>query len=221
MGRLCRGPREEHPGKTTRSLRRLHDALPNFRISSPGDADIDAHVDAQVRLNHARWGGNLRSAHATFGRLFRAAYDRGCLRHIMAWDGDRAIAGVASFTDAAHKTYNLYQLAYDREYGRFSPGKVVAGLAIREAIESGYELFDFLRGDEEYKRSYARRRDDAHYRMTRRTARAAAYAASIRPIARSKRRPFASCTVPAGRSDERYGSAAAEGMATARRRAIS
>ena len=142
-------------GKTARSLRRLQEALPRFRVSSPSDADVDAHVEAMVRVNHARWGGNLRSARARFGRLFRAAYDRGCLRLHVAWDGERAIAGVASFTDPVGGTYNLYQLGYDDAYAKFSPGKAVLGHAIRDAIERGYQVFDFLRGDEEYKASYA------------------------------------------------------------------
>jgi CelD/BcsL family acetyltransferase involved in cellulose biosynthesis len=142
-------------GKTERALRRLQEALPGFRLSSPCDADVDAHVEAMVRVNHARWGGNLRSARARFGRLFRGAYDRGCLRLHIAWDGERAVAGVASFTDRVSGTYNLYQLGYDGAYARFSPGKAVLGCAIRDAIEGGYRIFDFLRGDEEYKASYA------------------------------------------------------------------
>ena len=126
--------------------------------------------------NHGRLGGNLRSAHATFGRLFRDAFERGCLRMIIAWDGERAIAGAASFVEDVHKTYNLYQLAYDREYGRFSPGKVVASLAIRDAIEREYAVFDFLRGDEQYKRWYAQDVvTTSHYRMMRRTIRSVAY----------------------------------------------
>ncbi len=162
--------------KTVRGLRRIARRLPDYRVSSPVDADVDAHVEAQVRLNHSRWGGNLHSARATFGKLFRAAYDRGCLRLIMVWDGERAIAGAASFTDDVRKTYNLYQLAYDREYGAVTPGKVAASLAIRDAIERGYAVLDFLRGDEEYKRHFAREeRLTNHYRLRRRTVRSAAF----------------------------------------------
>jgi CelD/BcsL family acetyltransferase involved in cellulose biosynthesis len=142
-------------GKTERALRRLQEAVPAFRLSSPCDADVDAHVEAMVCVNHSRWGGNIRSARARFGRLFRGAYDRGCLRLHIAWDGERPIAGVASFTDPVGETYNLYQLGYDDAYAKFSPGKAVLGYAIRDAIEGGYRVFDFLRGDEEYKASYA------------------------------------------------------------------
>ncbi len=161
--------------KTARALRKLT-SLPNFRLTTPRGGDVDAQIDAVVRMNHARWGGNLRSARATFGRLFRDAHEQGCLRLIVAWDAERPIAGVASFTDDVHATYNVYQLAHEREYGQYSPGKVIAALAIRDAIESGYRVFDFLRGDEAYKASFARDvATTTHFHVRRRTARAALF----------------------------------------------
>ncbi len=142
-------------GTTVRSIRRMREDLPDFRISSPSDGDVDAHVEAMVRLHHKRWGGNLRTSRTKYGRLHRAAYARGCLRMIILWDGARPIAGASSFADPVRGTYNLYQLAFDAAYGKYSPGKGAVGLAIRDAIENGFRVFDFLRGDEAYKTSYA------------------------------------------------------------------
>jgi CelD/BcsL family acetyltransferase involved in cellulose biosynthesis len=155
---------------TVRAVNRLASAFPAFRISGPGrgSQDIDADIDALVRLNHMRWGGNLRRSHAKYGRLHRAAHDRGCFRLFVLWDGERPIAGAASYVDPVRKTYNLYQLGYDAAYAKYSPGKGVIGLAIRDAIEDGYTSFDFLRGYEEYKLAFA---DDVrittHHRLTR------------------------------------------------------
>ena len=53
--------------------RRLAEALPDFRISQPCDADIDAHVDAMILVNHLRWGGNLRNARRRRGFGLTAA----------------------------------------------------------------------------------------------------------------------------------------------------
>ena len=165
---------------TLRSMRRMRDDLPNFRISSPCDADVDAHVDAIVRTNHARWGGNLARTRAKYGRLFRAAYDTGCLRLVVAWDGDRAVAGCASFVDDVRGTYNLYQVGYDPAYAKYSPGKALLGVVIRDAIERGYTVFDFLRGDESYKAAYAADVvTTTHHRMTRRSVRAALFNAVL------------------------------------------
>ncbi|HEX3462437.1 MAG TPA: GNAT family N-acetyltransferase [Candidatus Elarobacter sp.] len=142
-------------GTTVRSIRRMREELPEFRISSPTDGDIDAHVEAMVQLHHARWGGSIRTSRAKYGRLHRAAHVRGCLRMIVLWDGARPVAGASAFVDPVRGTYNLYQLVFDAAYGKYSPGKGAVGLAIRDAIEGGFRVFDFLRGDEPYKTSYA------------------------------------------------------------------
>lgn len=159
-------------GRTRRtvlsSVRRLQTDIPAFRISSPSAEDIDAHVDAAVLLHHKRWGGNIRTTRAKYGRLHRAAYERGCLRQIVMWDGQRPIASAVAYVDDVRGTYNLYQLAHDAAYNLYSPGKGAIGLAIRDAIEHGYTVFDFLRGYEEYKLSYAQDvRTTTHHRLTR------------------------------------------------------
>ena len=162
---------------TVRVERRLAEALPGFRISEPTAADIDAHVDAMITVNHARWGGNLRNARRRYGGLFRNAFDAGLVRMFVYWDGDKPIAGATAFLDDLRSTFGLYMLGFDEEYEKLSPGKGIVGRAIRSAIESGYRRFDFLRGDEPFKARYA---PDLHvtkqYRLTRPGARAAAIA---------------------------------------------
>jgi len=163
---------------TTRCVPRLARDVAEFRVTTPSEGDADAHIDAIVRLRHVRWGGNLATARATYGRLYRAAYDAGCLRAIVMWDGTRPIAGSASFVDPVHGTYNLYQLSYDKAYARYSPGKGVVGLAIRDAIEHGFRVFDFLRGDEPYKSLYAPGAwTTSHHRVTRRSVRSSLFGA--------------------------------------------
>ncbi len=153
---------------TVRVERRLAEALPQFRVSEPCDADIDAHVDAMITVNHNRWGGNLRNSRARYGRLFRNAYDQGVLRMVIYWDGTRPIAGAAAFTDKERGWFGLYMIGFDTAYEKLSPGKGIVGRAIRIAIESGFSRFDFMRGPEPYKFRYA---GDVfvtrHYRMIR------------------------------------------------------
>jgi len=45
----------------------------------------------------------------------------------------------------------VYNSGYDPDFGRLSPGIVLAGHCIRQAIEGGMRVFHFLRGQEEYK----------------------------------------------------------------------
>lgn len=159
---------------TVRVERRLAEALPGFRVSEPTDADVDAHVDAMVRVNHKRWGGNLARAHARYGRLFRNTYDAGLLRLWIYWNGDEPIAGAAGFVDPLQSSLGLYMIGFDPAYDKLSPGKGIVGRAIRAAIESGYARFDFLRGDEPFKARYASDvTTTRHFRLTRPGLRAA------------------------------------------------
>jgi CelD/BcsL family acetyltransferase involved in cellulose biosynthesis len=152
---------------TLRVERRLAEALPNFRVSEATDSDIDAHVEATVKLHHDRWGGNLKTARKHFGGLFRATYERGLLRIFVYWDGAAPIAGAAVFVDELQSSFGLYMIGFDEAYAKLSPGKGIIGRAIRAAIESGYRRFDFLRGDEPFKQNYA---DEVtvtrHFRLT-------------------------------------------------------
>lgn len=61
----------------------------------------------------------------------------------------KVIAGVMvfEFKDA----YLLYNSGYDPEFSYLSPGLIIKVYAIKEAIEKGKKVFDFLRGDEKYK----------------------------------------------------------------------
>jgi CelD/BcsL family acetyltransferase involved in cellulose biosynthesis len=140
---------------TLRVERRLAQALPEFRISEPCDADVDAHVEAMIVVNHKRWGGNLGTARRRHGKLFRNAYDAGIVRMFVYWDGPRPIAGACAFTDELRSSFGLYMIGFDEDYEKLSPGKGIIGRAIRAAIEAGYARFDFLRGDEPYKARYA------------------------------------------------------------------
>ena len=162
---------------TLRVERRLAEALPNFRISEPCDADIDEHVEAMIAVNHKRWGGNLKRAREKYGRLFRHAYDAGLLHMFVYWDGDKPIAGASAFTDHLRSSFGLYMIGFDEAYDKLSPGKGIVGRAIRTAIEAGYERFDFLRGDEPFKARYATEVTvTRHFRLTRPGLRAAAIA---------------------------------------------
>lgn len=50
-----------------------------------------------------------------------------------------------------HGRILVYNSGLSQDYGAISPGIVLLGHNIRYAIENGYQHFDFLRGNEEYK----------------------------------------------------------------------
>jgi CelD/BcsL family acetyltransferase involved in cellulose biosynthesis len=81
--------------------------------------------------------------------LLQAASEHGWLDLRFLIVGKEKAAGYVNFT------YNnqvlVYNSAHARKFSNLSPGIVLMGLLIQEAIEEGYQVFDFMRGDEEYK----------------------------------------------------------------------
>lgn len=63
--------------------------------------------------------------------------------------GETAAAVVFGWSDDTG--YYLYNSAYDRALGEASPGVVLLGALIEQAIAEGVSRFDFLKGDEDYK----------------------------------------------------------------------
>ena len=49
-----------------------------------------------------------------------------------------------------------YQVAHDPLWDKYSPGTVLLYSVIEEAFNKGYEEFDFLRGNERYKNTWAK-----------------------------------------------------------------
>ncbi len=157
---------------TLRTAKQMAEELPLGRASFADASNLDLHIDAVLQLNALRWGTSA-ARYAKYRRLFRAAFAEGCLRIVALWDGERPIGAGAAFVDAERGFYGSYLVGHDPEYARFSPGKGVLANGIQDAIGGGYHAFDFMRGGEGYKSSYATGEStNAHYALRRRGARA-------------------------------------------------
>jgi CelD/BcsL family acetyltransferase involved in cellulose biosynthesis len=60
----------------------------------------------------------------------------------------------AIYAMTAHDTCFYYQAGFDPAHGSISPGTLLVASTIRRAIVEGKRSFDFLRGDEPYKRRW-------------------------------------------------------------------
>jgi len=86
----------------------------------------------------------------------------GMARLFLLQIGDKAVAALYGFS--ANKTFSFYQIGMDPAWSHLSVGVVMMGCSIEEAIRSGHDEFDFLRGDEAYKFQWAR---EARHEVTR------------------------------------------------------
>jgi CelD/BcsL family acetyltransferase involved in cellulose biosynthesis len=109
-----------------------------------------------VALHEERWAGAGSLGDPQLGRLLRrfssALAARGEL-WLTTLDLDGAPAA-AWLGFACGDTVFFYQGGRDPRWEASSVGLVLMAQMIRRAIESGYRRFDFLRGREEYKRSW-------------------------------------------------------------------
>jgi len=144
------------------TLRRKERNLQRDHAMTITDYDADRVEEGLLRLMdlHARrWddggsGGAFRDPRVV--RMHRRfATDLATLRRLwlttLDLDGEQ-VAAWYGFT--WHDTVYFYQSGRDPKWDRESVGQVLMGAMIRRAIERGYRRFDFLRGEDLYKRQW-------------------------------------------------------------------
>jgi len=158
------GLREAIPAKTRQNLRtarRRAEQAGTLRWERAGPRDAEEIFEAQILLHQARWGERgesgvldtdaVRAAHrAAVPDLLRSDVLR---LHALRLDG-RIIAtlyGLADRPGAAARRVYFYLGGFDPGAAALSPGALLLGHAIEEAVREGASAFDFLRGGEAYK----------------------------------------------------------------------
>ena len=135
-----------------RKIRRLEREA-SFEILDGEREDLSPKMDAFLELHRKSRRDKAEFMTPEMEAYFRSLADR---FHEKGWltlpflrvEG-KEVAGYFSFR--YREVEYVYNSGYDPEYGRLSPGIVLAGHCIRRAIEGGMRVFHFLRGQEEYK----------------------------------------------------------------------
>lgn len=118
--------------------------------------------DSVVRLHEKRWmlkgaGGGVfrRACFLAFHRdLVKVFEEKGWLSLSLLTLDDRPVAGIYGFVYEG--AYYFYLPGFDPTAApRTSPGMLVLGHRIEQAIEEGLGCFDLLQGDADYKRVWA------------------------------------------------------------------
>ncbi len=144
----------KHRHELGRKVRRLARAAPEARSSwAAGRADVQARLGDFLDLHRRSRAGKARFMDARMEGFFRSAVtalaERGEAR---LWFLDTASGPIATFiTLEWNGTVGLYNSGFHPERAALSPGVVLLGHLIRDAVERGKRRFDFLRGEERYK----------------------------------------------------------------------
>lgn len=99
-------------------------------------------------------GSFERAGYLEFHReLIRTLRDNGTIYIKFLSSGHKMIAFRYGF--AVNDIYYDYQTGYDPKFSQWRPGFVLLAMVVQDLIDRGVRRFDFLRGDEEYKRHWA------------------------------------------------------------------
>jgi CelD/BcsL family acetyltransferase involved in cellulose biosynthesis len=143
--------KERHELK--RKRRRLEREHPDARVRTTTEETLDADLKTFVDMHRGAEGHKghfMRPEIATFfERVARAFMAIGWLRLDFLEIGERAVASSFGF-ELFGRVY-LYNSAYEPEVARLSPGFILVSELVKNSIEAGLKVFDFLRGPERYK----------------------------------------------------------------------
>lgn len=138
-----------------RKRRRLSD-LGEWRIRRADDVGWEA--DLQAFFEFHRQAPGDKAAFFTpererfFRRLAADLFLFGLARlDVLELDGE---AVASTFSYDYRDTFALYNSAFRPDLAKHAPGMVLVGALIEQAIDEGKRVFDFLRGDEPYKRRF-------------------------------------------------------------------
>ncbi|MDG4882747.1 GNAT family N-acetyltransferase [Mesorhizobium sp. WSM4884] len=142
------------PSRRRRQLRRAERAAQRRgRVAIERyEADPRTFMDQLVRLHNARWAGQGVLTHIAQD-FHRMALPRlaanGLARCWLIEIGDTVVGAYYGFHHRC-RAY-AYLGGFDPAYAAESPGAILIGTAITEAVREGAREFDFLRGRESYK----------------------------------------------------------------------
>ncbi len=130
-----------------RKRRRFAEELGEPRLRrAAGDEAVTAFA-AMHRLAAGEKGAFMTPGMEAF--FVALHHDAGGVVDVLCGDDDVPVAAGFGFEDA--DGYYLYNSAFDPAASAASPGVVLVTLLLEQAIATGKTVFDFLKGDEEYK----------------------------------------------------------------------
>jgi len=144
----------KHRHELARKMRRLEREAPEARATCASHpADVENRLGDFFDLHRRSRVGKARfmdvRMEAFFRRVTTALVEHGGAR---LWFLDTASGPIASFiTLEWDDTVGLYNSGFHPDRATLSPGVVLLGHLIRDAIGRGKRRFDFLRGEERYK----------------------------------------------------------------------
>lgn len=152
------------PGKFRYNLRSRQKRLAQLgRLTfsdSAGADELSSRLERMVELHAGRWAGRRTGTVFSAARRGRAFYGEACaamapagLLSVASLDLDgRMIAGSLVLRD--RDTLYYYLPAFDPALAKYAPSTILLAHLVEQAFAEGLARFDFMLGDEPYKRAW-------------------------------------------------------------------
>jgi CelD/BcsL family acetyltransferase involved in cellulose biosynthesis len=138
--------------RVVRHCYRQIDKLDKFRYTDINETNWKNQIETVLTLWRLRWGAIPDKELNKYRDLLRICFNHGSLRLRTYWDDNIPIGANAEFIDRDKKAIFSYIHGFNQDYKKISsPGKVMMAKSIQQAIEDGFAIYDFCRGDESYK----------------------------------------------------------------------
>ncbi len=153
-------------------VRRLEKSLFNegrATVEPVGEEQIGQGLDILFEQHKRRWRKRgLPGAFMARAQRFHHEWGRLAIREGWLWLSilrlDSQPIG-AIYAMRFGPTCYYYQAGFDPAHGSISPGTLLVAATIRRAMDEGLGHFDFLRGDEPYKRRWKPQHEFVNYRL--------------------------------------------------------
>jgi tetratricopeptide (TPR) repeat protein len=143
--------------KIRRFLRKV-DSSDEFYITHVDADNLEYHIEILLKFWESRWKkqkGDTFEVIMGYNRLIlRHCFENNCLYLSVLWKGDRPLGAIANFVDFQQKSMLFVITGRDQTLKNPPPGLILHADAIRYAIQNGFKVYDFLKGNEEYKYSF-------------------------------------------------------------------
>ncbi len=150
---------EKIPVNVEHALEKIHNEVGKVTILQASSLEMESSLEALFLLHTHRWqarglpgefhASNVRAFHRDWVSL---ASRNDWIRLYLIRVNDSILAVEYAFH--YHERMYGYQSGFDPTYARYRLGALLFAYAIRRAIEEHCSVFDFLRGEEPYKREW-------------------------------------------------------------------
>jgi CelD/BcsL family acetyltransferase involved in cellulose biosynthesis len=148
--------------KVRQRLRRLEEAHDDVVFSYHSGPDLDRGMELLLAVHAARWAGREGEMQGLLAdpareRFFldaiRALDEQGRVRLLTLTADGRPVAAELDFE--LHGRLFMFKGAIDPDFAPFSPGQLLHHRTFSDGMADGVGVFDFGRGDQDYKRRWA------------------------------------------------------------------